>query len=159
VAHRRGDGEADEGIFGSDRHDTDQRVAGRARIKGRNGGTLTPFRPGDRHMTGYHKPANLAETLQLARKHSPDAMRTLIRNLDHEDGRIATMSASLILERAWGKPREMKPEDQQPAAQIDLTQLSGVELAILVKLAESGRLRSVPTAEDETAPEIEGKAG
>jgi hypothetical protein len=33
VAHRRADGEADEGIFRSDRHDSDQRVEGRARVQ------------------------------------------------------------------------------------------------------------------------------
>jgi hypothetical protein len=47
-------------------------------------------------------------------------MMTLIRNLNHEDGRISTMSASLILERVFGKPREMKPEEQEKA-HIDLT--------------------------------------
>jgi hypothetical protein len=122
-------------------------VPARARIKGRNGGTLVPFRPGEGGRTGYHKPINLAETLTLARKASPAAMRTLIRNLDHEDGRIATMSASLVLERAWGKPREMKPEEQQKAS-IDLTSLSDAELALLMKLVDSGRLRAMPEPVD-----------
>jgi hypothetical protein len=98
----------------------------------------------------------MIETLHLARKHSPDAMRTLIRNLSHEDGRISTMSASLILERAWGKPREAKPEEQQET-QIDLTRLTREELGVLTRLALSGRLRPVPTAV-EPPPEIETEA-
>lgn len=132
--------------------DTNKRAEGRARIAGRNGGTLTPFQPGDRHMAGFNKSANLGETLRLARKHSPDAMRTLIRNLDHEDGRIATMSASLILERAWGKPREMKPEEQK--VNIDLSKLSSAELALLMKLVESGRLQAEPETSDQSSPPV-----
>jgi hypothetical protein len=137
--------------------DTEKRAEPRARVPGRNGGTLTPFMRGDRHMTGYRKPNTYVETLRLARKHSPDAMRTLIRNLNHEDGRISTMSASLILERAFGKAREMRLEEQQPA-HIDLTQLSGEELAILVKLAQSGRLTSVPIESEDARAVADTKA-
>ncbi len=108
-------------------------------------------------MEGFNKPTSLRETLALARKHSPEAMMTLVNNLHHEDGRISTMSASLILERAWGKPREMKPEEHQQA-HIDLSQLSGEELSILVRLARSGRLKSVESdREHEPAPTIEAK--
>lgn len=128
--------------------DTEKRVEPRARIRGRNNGTLTPFARGDKHMTGYRKPSTYVETLRLARKHSPDAMLTLIRNLNHEDGRISTMSASLILERAFGKAREMPEEYQQ--SHIDLTQLSDQELAILLKLAQSGRLTGVPAGNEDT---------
>jgi hypothetical protein len=96
----------------------------------------------------------MIETLQLARKHSPDAMRTLIRALDCEDQRIAVTAANLLLERAWGKPREAPPETPEQA-QIDLSQLSREELAILTKLALSGRLTSNPV---EVPSEIEAKA-
>jgi hypothetical protein len=133
---------------------TEKRVAPRARVLGRNNGVLTPFTPGDKHMTGYRKPSTYVETLRLARKHSPQAMMTLIRNLSHEDGRISTMSASLILERAWGRAREMKPEEQQQA-RIDLSALSGPELQLLLRLVQSGRLRSAP--EQDEASVIEGK--
>jgi hypothetical protein len=123
----------------------------------RNGGKLLVRRKGEGGpYTGYQKPITMIETLHLARKHSPDAMRTLIRNLSHEDGRISTMSASLILERAWGKPREAKPEEQQET-QIDLTQLTREELGVLTRLALSGRLRPVPTA-TEPPPEIDTEA-
>jgi hypothetical protein len=134
--------------------DTEKRAGPRARVAGRNGGTLTPFMPDDKHMTGYRKPSTYVETLRLARKHSPDAMRTLIRNLSHEDGRISTMSASLILERAFGKPREMKPEEQREV-RIDLSQLTKAELDILLGLAQSGRLASVPVENEDTASAIE----
>jgi hypothetical protein len=84
-------------------------------------------------------------------------MRTLIRNLEHEDGRISTMSANLILDRAWGKPREAKPEEQQ-AARIDLSQLSGDELRILMRLVQSGRLTNAPAETEPPLVEINRKA-
>jgi hypothetical protein len=95
----------------------------------------------------------MIQTLQLARKHSPDAMRTLVRALDHEDTRIAVTAANLLLERAWGKPRDAPPETQEQA-QIDLSQLSREELDVLLKLALSGRLTTKPV---DPPVEIEAK--
>jgi hypothetical protein len=136
--------------------DVEKSASSRARRIPRHGhGVLTPFNKGEGQRPGYQKPLTMIETLQLARKHSPDAMRTLIRNLDHEDGRISTMAASLILERAWGKPREAKPEEQHEA-RIDLTQLTRAELDILLHLVQSDRLREAPVADPPL--EIEGRA-
>ena len=127
-------------------------------IRGRNGkGWLKPAKKGDAPANrGQAKPATYIQTLHLARKASPEAMRTLIRNLHHEDGRIGTMSASLILERAWGNAREMKPQEQE-RAHIDLSALSKEELDVLMKLALSGRLRAIDAAPVEEAPTIEAK--
>ena len=63
------------------------------------------------------------------------------------------MAANSILERAYGKVREQKPEEQQHAA-IDLSALSNAELGLLMKLVESGRLRSAP---EPTPTEIKGE--
>jgi hypothetical protein len=123
-------------------------------IPGKNGGWLKPLRPGEGQKTGYRKPSNYVETLHLARKSSPDAMRTLIKCLDDADSRTAVVAANSILERAWGKPREQKPEEQHQAS-IDLSALTDGELALLVKLAESGRLRAAPDVVPGT--EIEGE--
>jgi hypothetical protein len=143
-------------MSGSSNH-TEKNVSSRAREGrlGRNGGWLTPFKKGEGQRTGYRKPSAYTETLQLARRASPAAMRVLIDRLNDPDGRIAVMSASLILERAWGKVREAKPEDQQPEAHVDLSQLTAAELAILVKLADSGRLGGTETR---SPPQIEGPA-
>jgi hypothetical protein len=115
---------------------------------------IRPFQPGN-----AGRPPNTStkysETLALARANSPAAMRVLIERLNDPDGRIAVMSASLILERAWGKVKEMKPEDQQPEAHVDLSTLSNEELAVLVKLADSGRLGGTETR---SPPQIEGPA-
>jgi hypothetical protein len=115
---------------------------------------LTPFVKGEGRPIGRGTPITMIQTLQLARKHSPDAMRTLIRALDCEDQRIAVTAANLLLERAWGKPREAPPEAQEQA-QIDLSRLSREELDVLLKLALSGRLASKP---GEAPTEIDGKA-
>lgn len=117
---------------------------------------MKPLRPGEGQKTGYRKPANYVETLHLARKASPDAMRTLIKCLNDPDSRTAVVAANSILERAWGKSKEMKPEEQEQA-RIDLSKLSDAELAVLLGLVQSGRLQ---TADDSGAAptEIEGRA-
>jgi hypothetical protein len=135
--------------------DTKKGAPSRACIPGRNGGTLTPFRKGEGMSPGFRKPSTYIETLHLARKSSPAAMRTLIERLRDPDGRIAVMAASLILERAFGKPKEQVPQEER--VHIDLTKLTSEELQILVGLVDSGRLTSAPDAGTEAAT-IEGKA-
>jgi hypothetical protein len=92
--------------------------------------------------------------LHLARKSSPEAMRTLIRALQNPDQRVAVVAANSILERAWGKVKEAK-EEPQPEAHVDLSQLTAAELAILAKLVDSGRLGGTETR---SPPQIEGSA-
>jgi hypothetical protein len=92
--------------------------------------------------------------MRLARQHSAEAMMTLVERMKDVDGRIAVVAANSILERAWGKAREMKPEEQEKA-QIDLSTLSAAELKILLDLVQSGRLRSAPEPASATG-EIEG---
>jgi hypothetical protein len=118
---------------------------------------LKPIQKGDRRQAGYRKPNKYIETLHLARKASPDAMRVLIQRLNDPDGRVAIVAASHILERAWGKVREQKPEEVEQQA-IDLRGLSLEELAVMTKLVLSGRLRAI--AGDPAPPgpdEIEGE--
>jgi hypothetical protein len=145
------------------RFTTEQRGADRGRVQTvppgyripkHGGGMLKPFLAGN-----AGRPPNIStrysETLALARAHSPDAMQTLIQRLKDPDGRIAVVAANSILERAFGRVREAKPEDQAVEQHVDLTQLTAAELAILVKLADSGRLGTAPI---EAPPQIEGSA-
>jgi hypothetical protein len=121
-------------------------------------GRLKPWRKGETGRVS-NVASRFVETQQLARQHSMEAIRTLVERMKDPDGRVAVVAANSILERAWGKVREQKPEEQQQV-HIDLTTLSAVELAILVKLAESGRLRSVPSdGSDDVAPVIEAAPG
>ena len=140
------------------RPDTKKSETSRARVPGRNGGTLTPFRKGEGQVPGFNKPTYLKESLRLARAASPQAVLTLIKHLDHEDGRIAVVAAERLLERAWGRPREMRPEEQQEQVAIDLTQLTKAELDILLRLTQSGRLTSVPAGGEDTGSVINAKA-
>jgi hypothetical protein len=120
---------------------------------------LKPLRPGEGQKTGYRKPSNYVETLHLARKSSPDAIRTLIRLLDDPDGRIAAVAANSVLERAWGKTKEMQPEERE-AARLDLSALTDAELQLLLRLVQSDRFRAVPTDEPTDAadpPTIEAE--
>jgi hypothetical protein len=119
-------------------------------------GLLRNFPPGN-----AGRPPNTStrysETIALARASSPEAIRVLIERMKDSDGRVAVVAANSLLERAWGKVREQKPEEQQQV-HIDLTTLTTAELAILFKLTESGRLRSVPSdGQDEAAPVIEAE--
>jgi hypothetical protein len=67
-------------------------------------GMLKPWPKG---VSGYQagKPTRYTETQQLARQHSLEAVQTLVERLRDPDGRIS------LLERAWGKVREAKPEE------------------------------------------------
>jgi hypothetical protein len=142
-------------------HDTTVRAADRARevpegwrrpSHGR--GLLRPFPAGN-----SGRPKNVStrflETQQLARQHSLEAVQTLVERLRDPDGRIAVVAANSLLERAWGKVREAKPEEHRQA-HVDLSVLTDVELALLVRLADSGRLVSV---EDAPSAEVRQREG
>jgi hypothetical protein len=142
--------------------DTGERAPDRERVpeagwrKPKHGrGMLKPFAPGNPGRP-IAAATRFIETQQFARSHSLEAMRTLVDRLRDPDGRIAVVAANSLLERAWGKVKEAKPEDAQQAS-IDLSSLSAEELAIMVRLVQSGRLKAAP--EDTVAGEtIEGKA-
>jgi hypothetical protein len=130
-----------------DRPDIEKDATSRVRaregwIKGKNNGWLKPIQKGDRRQSGYRKPDNYVATLHLARKSSPDAMRTLIRLLDDPDGRIAAVAANSVLERAWGKTKEMRPEEGERQS-LDVSALTDLELRVLMQAIQDGRLRSV----------------
>jgi hypothetical protein len=78
------------------------------------------------------------ETVSLARKASPDAMRKLIAKMDSDDERVAVIAMQGVLERAWGKPKEMDPKDFDRARpRLDLTKLSPEQIAVLVEITRS----------------------
>ena len=118
-------------------------------------GMLKPWRKGETGRPPGVLATRYTETQALARSHSLEAVQTLVERLRDPDGRIAVVAANSILERAWGKVREAKPEEHK-AASIDLTALSGAELALLLKLADSGRLREAEESQSPTV--IDGTA-
>ena len=112
-------------------------------------GMLKPWPKGHSGRPQGLTPSRYNETQAYARQNSLEAMRTLVERLRDPDGRIAVVAANSLLERAWGKVKEARPEDAQQA-QIDLSSLSAEELAIMVRLVQSGRLKAAP--EDTVAP-------
>ena len=121
----------------------------RAGRPGRNGGWLTPFKPGEGQRVGYQKPSAYVESLRLARRASPAAIAVLIANLDNRDGKVAITAANILLERAWGRAvRETSVEEgEQP--ELNLRELTDAELAVVLKVLKINRL--LATAEDGSA--------
>jgi hypothetical protein len=120
-------------------------------------GLLRNWQPGNQY--GGKRSSRYYETVQYAREHSMEALRALVERLYDPDGRIVVVAANSILERAFGRPKEQKPEEQEQV-QLDLSSLTREELGVLFRLAQSGRLRSVPTgaASEGPQPEIDAKA-
>jgi hypothetical protein len=115
-------------------------------------GWLKPFEVGNK--LGGRRGTLFTETQRLAREHSVEAVLTLAERLHDRDGKVAVAAAVALLERAWGKVREARPEDEQPPLQIDLSALTDAELGLLLRLAQSDRLRPLPTDGPYDAPQI-----
>jgi hypothetical protein len=103
------------------------------------------LRPWQKGQSGYvpgtaHR---YNETVALARQHSLDAVRALIRLLNDADGRIVSVAACALLDRGWGRVTREAALDEPQEAVLDLSALSNRELQILVDLCDSGRLRAV----------------
>lgn len=95
--------------------------------------------------------------MSLSRNYSPIAVQQLIDIISDTDNdpRVRTVAIGMILERAWGKPKEAQ-EDKQDGAP-DLGALSAADLAALRRIA--GKMRgpiAAPAAAQDaphTAPE------
>src|SRR5690242_9862071 len=65
------------------------------------------------------------ETVRLARQAAPAAMRRLIELIDDPDPRVATVASNAVLDRAFGKSKEMKEEEaEQCETEVELSKLS-----------------------------------
>jgi hypothetical protein len=84
--------------------------------------------------------------MSLARQNSVPAMQKLIELVDHPDPRIAMLAAQSVLERAWGRPKEVNPNDAKPPTVIDLSRLTPHELELLMKIARSGAIKPAADA-------------
>lgn len=60
------------------------------------------------------RPKHIAEVVALARKSSVAAMQRMIDLMDCEDERVALAAATQVLDRAYGKPKQIEaPEDAE----------------------------------------------
>ncbi len=69
-----------------------------------------------------------AECLRLAREASPRAMERLKELMESDDERVAAVACNAILDRAFGKPKEI-PSENGSRPRPDLSPLSDTELA------------------------------
>src|SRR5689334_3898799 len=78
------------------------------------------------------------ETQALARQAAPAAMRRLIELIDDPDPRVATIASNAVLDRAFGKPKEAKPEDQERAPPVlDTSKLTLEQKKMLLEVFRS----------------------
>lgn len=80
---------------------------------------------------------------QLAREHSVEAVQRLVELMrSKDDDRVAFMAVSALLDRAWGKPKEMKPEETNTQTAVDLSKLSDEHKRLLLEMFRSGVLKA-----------------
>jgi hypothetical protein len=65
---------------------------------------------------------------------------TLAEALSSRDERVRVVAAQALLDRAWGKPKEAKDDDQQQVS-VDLSRATAAELQVLLALVQRGALR------------------
>ena len=74
---------------------------------------LVPFQKGQSGNPSG-RPKAVAEVVALARKNSVAAMQKVVDLMDDEDSRVALAAATQVLDRAYGKPKQIDaPEDAE----------------------------------------------
>ena len=102
----------------------------------RKSGLRPPWKPGQSgNPSGYS--GLYGETVRLAREASPTAIRRMIELTQSADERVATVAINSILDRAWGKPREAKPEEEQARPIIDTSRLTEEQRQALLAVFRS----------------------
>ena len=108
---------------------------------GHGHGLLRPFRTGQVDVERGN--TALRQVRQMAKAKSPEITAKLIDIALHDqDTRVAVVACQTVLTWAHGRPENLKPDDGEPRATIDLSKLTDCELKVLVKLVDSGRLGS-----------------
>jgi hypothetical protein len=119
-----------------------------ARVPSHGRGALRPFVPGQSGNPGGVA-GRYQETQRLARDASPEMTRILIAlaNDETEDSRVRVVAANSVLDRAFGKPREIKPGDADADAREhlapDYTCLTDTELLTLRALFAKATAASI----------------
>jgi hypothetical protein len=92
------------------------------------------------------------DCLRICREASSKAAETLIALLEDEDSRVRLMAADKILERAWGKPREMTDEPNEAEAETKRAEILAQVFRMLEERAaeRAGNTSSSPNPETGT---------
>lgn len=111
-------------------------------VPSHGGGLLKPIQKGQvLNPTG--KSGVYQECQRIAREHSVEAVHRLVELMKQkDDDRVAFMAVSALLDRAWGKPKEMKAEEQTQQTTVDLSKLSEEHKRLLLEMFRSGVLKA-----------------
>jgi hypothetical protein len=60
------------------------------------------------------KSGRFQEAQRICREASPEAARKLVELISDDDPRIAGWASDKVVERAWGKPKDYDPREEQP---------------------------------------------
>lgn len=105
---------------------------------------LIPVKKGEPSRNPAGRPPLERDIRLLARHATPAIMQRLIdMALDPAtDDRVAFVAGNAVIERAWGKPKEPRPgEDDGAPQKVDLSKLSDKDLASFRKLVEKARVK------------------
>ena len=110
----------------------------RYRVPSHGHGRLRILNPGESANPNGHS-GRYAEVQRLARAASPEAMEVMIKIMRDasEETRARIVAIEGILNRAFGRPREMQPEAAAPP--LDLTAVSEEKLLLIIKALEAAR--------------------
>lgn len=118
-----------------------------------HGGYLKPFVKGQSGNPKGRSGKYWALTA-LAREASPKALKRLIELIDSDDERVASVASNAVLDRAWGKPKEDKGEDDKQI-RPNISGLDDMELAALRALLSKALS---PATQDVVQPSDIGEA-
>lgn len=97
-----------------------------------SGGWLRPFPKGKSGNPGGRTPLQ-AEVQRLAREQGPASIRKLVDLRDNsKDERVQAICAKELLERGFGRPKEMALE--KPRTTLDTSKLSTAEIKMLLDI-------------------------
>ena len=110
---------------------------------GHGHGLLRPFRTGQVDVERGN--TALRQVRQMAKAKSPEITAKLIDIALHDqDTRVAVVACQTVLTWAHGRPENLKPDDGEPRAKLDLSKLTPGELKVLLKLVDSPRFAAAP---------------
>lgn len=118
-------------------------------------GMLKPWKPGQTGNAGGIPQKYTEAKAALRNWCCEDGVDRLIELANSRDERVAAIIVQGIWDRAFGKPKEYDPNEDAPRTVIDLSRLTGAQLAIIRTMIDSGAIRP---AEEEAAPVVDTPA-
>ena len=105
---------------------------GEVLIPSHGNGWLRPFRPGQSGNPTGHS-GRYGEVVKLTRRNAVDAVQVLVEIMNDrtEDTRCRIVAATAVLDRAFGKPKEMD-RDSSGSPAIELAGASEAQLRLLL---------------------------